>query len=895
MTACKDVQDVNLGKKAVSAALAGTLAVGMVPAVALAAPADDAAADDGIETLALSAKDDFEAGKVTGVTYNGKALTFEKGVATMDVLEKDATTGFAVTQVTTSQGNVVNLASGDVELKYSVKDPSAAGFAPSADWTSTIIDPTKPGTYWIQATVNKLGDTNPNYAYSDAVIVVKVVVEPASLEGAFAYEPGKTSDDFSDKTFVYTGTNADVKFALGTKSLDGLVEVVWYEGMGSGATPMVDDAGDPITDAPTNAGTYTAVLEGLDDGQYDGQKVAVVVTIDKLDLSTANIVINDIQPNGTFAISSINNVTGADLTTLTGASAGNITVKIDKGPGQNLPGTAVAGPYNLIVEAGPAGDKANTNVVGTKSVVANVVASNAVTWAYSGSGFDVSNAAGVGTLTSENEPINLAADNPTFDPTKLTVSPTANTDEKLAYTLTVTDAKGNVVPNSSLSTPGTWNVTAKIDVANAENDYQYGGTFSGTVTVKAGAIDGDTDIIVKQNGVVTGAPKFVYDGSNVLPKLSVEVKAGKKVLTEGSDYTLKITNKDDGEVVTEAVNAGVYTVEVVAPNYTITNDADFDVTVNAIEVKALRFAGLSKDKTGSFIPYTGKATTPVVEYSADATSATDDDATWATLPADAYTLSFTFTPAADSDAKAGTVAEFKAKGAYAPSIASTTKGVGVNYTLGTATLGAVDVRDGELVFKDVPSTAWYYESVNKAFDNGYMTGYNGSALFGPNDDITRAQVACVLYKMAGAPTDDRTEDSFNSQQGYVTGFSDVDGHMWYAKAIAWAKNAKVISGYGDGTFGPNDMITRQQFAAMLANYARAMGQSTTVEDVDAVLATKKDGGQVASWAKDSVAWAVSKQIMGNGGSINPKSDITRAEVAAMAVNFQPEQIDTPTK
>lgn len=49
MTACKDVQDMNLGKKAVSAALAGTLAVGMVPGVALAATADDAAADDGIE------------------------------------------------------------------------------------------------------------------------------------------------------------------------------------------------------------------------------------------------------------------------------------------------------------------------------------------------------------------------------------------------------------------------------------------------------------------------------------------------------------------------------------------------------------------------------------------------------------------------------------------------------------------------------------------------------------------------------------------------------------------------------------------------------------------------------------------------------------------------------
>lgn len=75
MTACNDVQDMNLGKKAVSATLVGALAVGMVPGVALAANAtDESAADDGINALALTPAQAFAAGKVTGVTVDGKAV-----------------------------------------------------------------------------------------------------------------------------------------------------------------------------------------------------------------------------------------------------------------------------------------------------------------------------------------------------------------------------------------------------------------------------------------------------------------------------------------------------------------------------------------------------------------------------------------------------------------------------------------------------------------------------------------------------------------------------------------------------------------------------------------------------------------------------------------------------
>ena len=75
---------------------------------------------------------------------------------------------------------------------------------------------------------------------------------------------------------------------------------------------------------------------------------------------------------------------------------------------------------------------------------------------------------------------------------------------------------------------------------------------------------------------------------------------------------------------------------------------------------------------------------------------------------------------------------------------------------------------------------------------------------------------------------------------------------------------------------------------MLANYAKAMNDYEAASS-DA-LGSFADAGQVADWAEESVAWAVDNKIMGNNGSIDPTSDISRAEVAAMAVNYQPEKI-----
>lgn len=185
------------------------------------------------------------------------------------------------------------------------------------------------------------------------------------------------------------------------------------------------------------------------------------------------------------------------------------------------------------------------------------------------------------------------------------------------------------------------------------------------------------------------------------------------------------------------------------------------------------------------------------------------------------------------------------------------------------------------VFADVNESDWCHDVVYTAYDNGYINGYSGTDLFGPWNDITRGQVACVLYNMA--------DGKLGEEQYPLYSFSDVAMNMYYTDAVAWAKASGVVNGYGDGTFKPENPISAEEFAAMLANYAR-LTEDWSVDDPEAVLEAYPDGDEVSEWARTVVAWAVSEGVMGNGGILDPTGAIYRARVAAMAVNFQPEPL-----
>lgn len=171
-------------------------------------------------------------------------------------------------------------------------------------------------------------------------------------------------------------------------------------------------------------------------------------------------------------------------------------------------------------------------------------------------------------------------------------------------------------------------------------------------------------------------------------------------------------------------------------------------------------------------------------------------------------------------------------------------------------------------YADLRTGAWYHEAVDYAIREGLLTGY-GSGAFKPDDNLSRAQLAQILYNMAGRPV---------VKAG--SRFADVAADSWCADAVAWAAAQGIIDGYGEGRFGPDDSITREQMAAMLWRYAG----SPAATDKELHFS---DAAQAGGWSLDALRWAVENGILhGNGdGTLAPKGLTSRAEAAQMLLNL----------
>lgn len=110
-------------------------------------------------------------------------------------------------------------------------------------------------------------------------------------------------------------------------------------------------------------------------------------------------------------------------------------------------------------------------------------------------------------------------------------------------------------------------------------------------------------------------------------------------------------------------------------------------------------------------------------------------------------------------------------------------------------------------FADVGEGAWYYEAVRFVQEQGLMNGYSDGR-FAPEDTLSRSQLAQVLFNKEGRPV-----------VNYLLQYGDVSTDTWYTEAVRWAASQGIVSGYGDGTFGPDDPITREQLAVMLWRYS----------------------------------------------------------------------------
>ncbi len=178
-------------------------------------------------------------------------------------------------------------------------------------------------------------------------------------------------------------------------------------------------------------------------------------------------------------------------------------------------------------------------------------------------------------------------------------------------------------------------------------------------------------------------------------------------------------------------------------------------------------------------------------------------------------------------------------------------------------------------FLDVSEDAWYYDAVRYVNEQGLMAGTSADT-FSPDVTTTRGMIVTILYRLEGSP------DMEDEIWGYP--FADVDADAWYAAAVYWARMHGIVSGYSDELFGPDDVITREQMAAILYRYAQYKGYDTAAR---ADLSRYTDGDQVSSWALDPILWANAEGLV-NGTSdttLSPRGSATRAQVAAILTRF----------
>lgn len=182
-------------------------------------------------------------------------------------------------------------------------------------------------------------------------------------------------------------------------------------------------------------------------------------------------------------------------------------------------------------------------------------------------------------------------------------------------------------------------------------------------------------------------------------------------------------------------------------------------------------------------------------------------------------------------------------------------------TVGTA------LPAGAVSFTDVPSGAWYAGAVGTVSDAGLMNGTTETT-FSPDAQVTRGMVAAVLWRMAGSP----------EPQESAT-FADVGEGDYYARAVAWAQEEGIASGLGDGSFGGESAVTREQLSLFLYRYA----QYARMELASGVMDLYDDAEDIHDWARVGMAHAVGAGLItGNSdGLLDPGGTATRAQLAVI--------------
>lgn len=181
-----------------------------------------------------------------------------------------------------------------------------------------------------------------------------------------------------------------------------------------------------------------------------------------------------------------------------------------------------------------------------------------------------------------------------------------------------------------------------------------------------------------------------------------------------------------------------------------------------------------------------------------------------------------------------------------------------------------------LEFKDAAGH-WAEEAINDMGSRMVISGV-GNGIFQPDRDITRAEFTAIVVTALG----------LKPGMGTVS-FNDVQDYDWYSGYIKTAFEYNLISGYNAEKFGPKDSITREQAMAIIARAMKITPLKVELDggEVQKLLGAYLDRERTAVYAKDGIAACIKAGVVQgrNGNILDPKKNITRAEVAVIVRNM----------
>ncbi|WP_072374576.1 S-layer homology domain-containing protein [Thermophilibacter mediterraneus] len=911
MTACTN-NGGSRARRAVTAALVGVLSVGAAPMVALATGAPSGE----VQLQAASTNEAIMAGTVDGYKvgirdYKGNGPV---SLSMSDVQSHNST--IVITSVKPGGVDTDSAAYSGSTYYYkkvtgAVDETTSVKF--NGEWYQWLTDQTfanlTTGDYI--AVIQNLTGVSYDAGESYNVPAVKFSVTADALDGAKVMKELKdlmgNVIGYSDELTWESGQDwDDLKIVLNDKVVTSADFAVYAKNQATG----------DLKHSEILPGTYEVVITGAN--AYDGEQVKYDVTVGKLNLSTLGLTIADVKGNTAPTFSDLYNqnqivmddklggvATDAILdfaisgTTWETSGLGEYTYTLSVKDGATVNG--VNGQNNF---------KVSDLVEGTATIKFNRINASAssVTWTYDGKSFTGGNIT-VDASAAKDDLANgtlKSLDFSKFGGTYADITDPGTTGELAADQISykIYDAEGKEV--SAFGAKGTYKVVVEAVPSKLGWNVDRSALIF-NVTVKQGTIGSANVIFTYDGDVKQGSVNVNYDAADYASRLGIQVTDSKgNALKEGTDYKVTIKNSK-GDVVESAVDVDTYTVTVSSDTYELGGSVNgvesIDIRIDPLELTSantrVTFPTAITYTTGSgayevehmFIPYTGQDITPVIEVA----YTTDEDGkpVWSTLDAALYDLTFGYDADLEgafngSSSRPETINKV---GRYSVAFQidpADTKNVFTSALVwDNNDSKGFTVTDKVKVFVDVPNTSYYAQPIYTAVSEGYIVGLGGSNMFGPDQSISRADMVCVLYRMAGGSVD--SEGVSNADKAYISDFEDVDPNAYYAKAVAWAVKAGVANGYGD-TFGTERAVSTEEFVTMLARYAAICGTDTSVDDVDAVLAGTPDGDQVSGYAREAMAWAVESEYVGkDGNSLVPQGSVSRGRAVTIAVRYQPEK------